>query len=152
MGKEIELKFLLSKGASIPIPAKFQKFMIKQAYIHAEKGKQVRIRITREKAVLGIKFTTGIVRDEYEYEVPMADAKEMFEKSKWKIEKKRLSFKRGKETYDVDTFPNGMIWVEVEFTSLKDMEAWEKPKWIGKEITKNNKYSNIALAKQNLKF
>ncbi len=152
MGKEIERKFLLAEGASIPIPAKFAKFKIKQAYIHAEKGKQVRVRITTGKAVLGIKYTGDLVRDEFEYEIPMKDAKVMYDKSSWKVEKNRLTFQRGKEHYDVDTFPNGMKFVEVEFKSLKDMEAWVKPSWIGEEITGVSKYSNINLAKKNLMF
>ena len=56
--------------------------------------------------------------------------------------------------YDVDTFPNKMQWVEVEFKSIKEMKLWEKniPHWIGKEITGSRQYSNIALAKQNLKW
>jgi CYTH domain-containing protein len=47
-----------------------------------------------------------------------------------------------------------MQWVEVEFKSIKQMKVWEKkiPHWIGQEITGVSKYSNIALAKQNLKF
>ena len=152
MGKEIERKFLLAEGTSIPIPAKFSKFKIKQAYIHAEKGKQVRVRITTQKAVIGVKFTDDLVRDEFEYEIPMKDAKVMYEKSPWKVEKNRLSFQRGKEHYDVDSFPNGIQFVEVEFKSVKDMEAWVKPSWLGEEITGVSKYSNINLAKKNLKF
>lgn len=152
MGKEIERKFLLAEGASIPIPGKFEKVNIKQAYIHAEKGKQIRVRITSKKAVLGIKFTGDIVRDEFEYEIPMKDAKVMYDKASWKLEKKRLSFQRGKEHYDVDTFPNKMIFIEVEFKSIKDMNSWVKPSWLGEEITNVSKYSNITLAKKNLKF
>jgi CYTH domain-containing protein len=152
MGKEIERKFLLAEGASIPIPAKFEKLNIKQAYVHAEKGKQIRVRITGKKAVLGIKFTKDIIRDEFEYPIPMKDAKLMYEKADWKLEKRRLTFQRGKEHYDVDTFPNGMQFVEVEFKSIKDMEAWVKPSWIGEEITGVGKYSNITLAKKKLMF
>lgn len=152
MGKEIERKFLLAEGTSIPIPRIFQKLNIKQAYIHAEKGKQIRVRITGKEAVLGIKFTENIIRDEFEYPIPMKDAKLMYDKAEWKLEKKRLSFKRGKEHYDVDTFPNGMVFVEVEFKSIKDMKAWVKPSWIGEEITGVGKYSNVTLAKKKLMF
>ena len=150
--KEIERKFLLADGASIPIPAKFEKFKIKQAYIFAEKDKQVRVRITTSKAVLGIKYTEGIVRDEFEYKIPLKDGKLMYEKSTAKLEKNRLSFKRSSEHYDIDTYPNGYIVVEVEFKSEKTMNNWEKPRWIGEEITNDSKYSNIILAQQNLKF
>jgi len=152
MGKEIERKFLLTEGASIPIPGKFTEFNIKQGYIAVEKDRQVRIRLTRDKAVIGIKLGDGIIRDEYEFEIPMSDGKEMYEKCVFKLEKKRLTFKRGNEQYDVDTLPNRLKFVEVEFTSIDNMEKWVKPHWIGEEITGIKKYTNIKLAKQNLKF
>lgn len=152
MGKEIERKFLLAKGTSIPIPAGYKKLKIKQGYIFAEKGKHLRIRLYKDKAVIGLKYTSGPIRDEYEYEIPMKDAKEMYAKCTMKLEKNRLTFKRFKETYDVDTFPNGIQFVEVEFNSIKDSKKWVKPHWIGKEITGESKFSNIALAKKNLKF
>lgn len=167
MGKEIELKFLLAKGSSIPIPANHKKLKIKQAYIVAEKGLQVRVRITEEpirlqsvngirksafiKSNIGIKFTGGIIRDEFEYEIPLNEAKEIYKKCKWKIAKNRLSFSVGSSHYDVDTFSNGMIFVEVEFKSVKAMKAWKKPKWLGKEITGVGKYSNIVIAKKKTK-
>ncbi len=152
MGKEIERKFLLAEGTSIPIPAKFNKFKIKQAYLTAEKGKQIRVRIMPNMAVLTVKFTGGLVRDEFEYEIPMTDAHEIYDKCKTSLEKNRLAFSRGDEHYDVDSFPNGMIFAEVEFKSLEHMDKWVKPHWLGKEITGVNRYSNISLAKKKLKF
>lgn len=150
MAKEIERKFLLS--GSIPVPEGFSKSEIKQGYILAEKGKQVRVRIAKGKGLLCVKFTDGVLRDEFEYEIPVKDAKEIFSKCTATLEKKRLSFKIDKETYDVDTYPNGLTFVEVEFKSMKDLEKWEKPSWIGEEISGKKKYSNIELAKENLKF
>jgi adenylate cyclase len=146
MAKEIERKFLLAEGASIPIPAKYERFKIKQGYLLAEKGKQIRVRLTQTKAVITIKYTANIVRDEYE--IPMKDGKEIYSKCELRIEKKRLSFSRGGVHFDVDTFINGIQFVEVEFKSLKDMKNWVKPQWLGKEITKDKRYSNIILAKQ----
>lgn len=152
MAKEIERKFLLTKGASIPIPEEHSKLKIKQGYILAEKGKQVRVRLYDTKAVLCIKYTEKFVRDEFEYEILMKDAKEIYSKCEMKLEKRRLSFKVGNQTYDVDSFPNKMVFVEVEFKSVKDMKKWVKPHWIGEEITGVKKYSNILLAKKKLKF
>jgi len=148
MAKEIEKKFLLADGASIPIPAKYARFKIKQAYLLAEKGKQIRIRLTKDKAVITIKYTGNIVRDEYEYGIPMKDGKEIYKKCELKLEKDRLTFSRDNVHYDVDTFINGIVFVEVEFKSLRDMKKWVKPSWLGKEITNDKKYSNIVLAKQ----
>lgn len=152
MGKEIERKFLLRKGSSVPTPKNFVKLNIKQGYIHAEKGKQVRVRITNN--LLGnvcIKFTNTIVRDEFEYQIPLKDAKVMYEMAPLKVEKKRISFNR-KVNYDIDTYPNGLVVVEVEFKTLDQMNKWVKPDWLGIEITGNNRYSNITLAKKNLKW
>ena len=160
MAKEIERKFLLAKGASIPIPVGYVKLSIKQGYIHVEKGKQIRVRITKwgaeEFANVCIKYTSGLVRDEFDFNVDssLKEAKELYKKCKYFLEKKRLTFQRGREHYDVDTYPNGMQWVEVEFKSLDAMKKWEKnkPHWIGEEITDVRKYSNIALAKKKLTF
>jgi CYTH domain-containing protein len=161
MAKEIERKFLLAKGASIPIPAEHRRLNIKQAYISVEKDKQVRIRLTKEygsvSANICIKYTKKLVRDEFEFEVDNKEAKELYSKCDWFVEKKRLSFYSHHMPdihYDIDSFPNGMKWIEVEFKSIKDMKKWEKsiPTWIGKEITGVSKYSNITLAKKKLKF
>lgn len=163
MSKEIERKFLLAKGASIPIPENFSKYKIKQGYIFVGKDKQARVRLTHWADILVpsicIKYTDKFIRDEFEFDVPsdIKEAKALYKSCKWTVEKKRLSFEfhvAPKVHYDVDTFPNGMEWVEVEFTSIKQMKDWEKnkPHWIGKEITGQAKYSNITLAKKNLKF
>ena len=176
MGKEIERKFLLAKEASIPIPEDFDKYRIKQGYIAVEKDKQVRIRLIREgsgtktihsrggivevgteDARVCIKYTAKLVRDEFEFDVDLAEGKALYKKCEWFVEKDRLSFDSHhmpEVHYDVDSFPNGMQWVEVEFPSIKVMKQWEKniPHWLGKEITGVRKYSNIALAKKKLKF
>lgn len=163
MGKEIERKFLLAKGTSIPIPAEHSKLSIKQGYISVEKDSQIRVRITKDNAFnfghICVKYTGKLVRDEFDFNVStqLKDAKDLYKKCKWTLEKKRLSFEshyKPRVHYDVDTFPNGMQWVEVEFLSIKDMKTWEKniPSWIGKEITGVSKYSNITLAKKKLKF
>jgi adenylate cyclase len=152
MAKEIERKFLLARGASIPIPDNYEKLNIKQGYIFTEKGRHLRIRLYKDKAVICLKFTDGPVRDEFEYEVPMKDGKDMYKKCTMKLEKHRLTFKRFNENYDVDSYPNGMQFVEVEFKTLKASKSWVKPHWIGKEITGSRQYSNIILAKKNLKW
>lgn len=161
MAKEIERKFLLAKGSSIPIPENYINVKIKQGYILLEKDKQLRVRLYVNKGFmkcfLCLKYTGKQIRDEYEYLVPEKDGKEIYSKCNLTVEKKRLSFNShhmSEVHYDVDTFPNGMQWIEVEFKSIKDMKKWEKniPSWIGKEITSVSKYSNITLAKQNLKW
>lgn len=156
MAKEIERKFLLAQGTSIPIPENFRNLEIKQAYVSAEKNKQVRVRLTKEgkkeTANVCIKYTAKLVRDEFEFDIDLKEAKALYGLCKWAVEKRRLTFTKGKEHYDVDDFPNGMVFVEVEFKSEKAMNNWIKPHWIGEEITGVSKYSNITLAKKNLKW
>lgn len=156
MGKEIERRFLLKKGYSVPIPNNFVKCKIKQGYLAAEKGQQIRVRISKYQTVsickICVKFTGKIIRDEFEYDIPNKDGKLMFDKCKWTLEKNRVSFNIGNAHFDMDNYPNGLVTVEVEFNSIKHMEKWVKPEWLGEEITGVDKYSNILLAKKNLKF
>jgi len=152
MGKEIERKFLLNSDIEVPMTLGYQSFYIKQGYLLAEKGKQVRIRITPLNAVIGIKFTENVVRDEFEYEIPIIEGYEIYNKLTLTLEKVRTSFKDGHYHYDIDTFPNNMKFCEVEFESIEAMNSWVKPSWLGKEITGVKKYSNIVLAKENLRF
>jgi CYTH domain-containing protein len=147
MAKEIEKKFLLKKGSSIPIPEGYSRFKIKQGYVFAEKDKQVRVRLIGKKSFVTIKFTDDIVRDEFEYSIPLSDGKEIYSKCELKIEKDRLSFNGDSEHYNIDSFSNGIVFIEVEFKSIKDMNKWVKPSWIGEEITGVEEYSNIYLAK-----
>jgi CYTH domain-containing protein len=149
MAKEIERKFLLTNDFSFPFVG---SSLIKQGYIFSEKGKQIRIRLYKDKAILCLKYGSGLVRDEYEYEVPFKDGIEIYKKCTTTLEKFRNTKVIGKEHYDFDTYPNGIEIVEVEFKSENDMNKWVKPKFIGREITGMKKYSNIILAKENLKF
>lgn len=152
MAKEIERKFLLTEGGSIPFPKNLRRLEIKQGYIFVEKGKHLRIRLYKTHAVLGLKYTSGPIRDEYEYDIPVNEAKEMYKKCTMKLEKIRHTFVKGKETYDIDSYPNGVMFVEVEFKTINASKKWVKPSWIGKEITGVAKYSNIVLAKKKLMF
>lgn len=152
MGKEIERKFLLGEGVSIPIPKKHKKMFIKQAYLLAQHGKQVRIRLVDKTAILGVKFTKKLIRDEYEYKIPYFEGLELYNKCELQLEKNRLSFYSNGEKFDIDSYPNGITFVEVEFKNEKALKNWVKPSWLGKEITKDKKFSNIRFAKEKLRF
>ena len=100
-----------------------------------------------------VKYTENIVRDEFEFPLGRLDeAKALYKKCDWTLEKKRLTFAVGKTHFDVDLYPTGLVVVEVEFKTLGAMNKWKKPHWVGEEITGIKKYSNITLAKKNLKF
>lgn len=154
MGKEIERKFLIV--GEIPFHIGEPK-LIKQAYIFAEKGKHLRIRVSDGKSIIGLKYTEGLVRDEFEYEVPLEEALFMYKKSELKIEKIRFKWEHGKLHFDLDLFPNGIKFLEVEFPDEEHSKAFIKyyeanRDWIGEEITGKSEYSNIVLASKKLSF
>lgn len=152
MAKEIERKFLLAEGATSPVFGDYSKIKIRQGYISGDKDKNVRIRLTADKAVLGVKFTDQPITDEFEYEIPMEEGIQIYERTESKLEKKRISFDLNKVHYDLDIYPNGLQIIEAEFKSVDQMEKWVKPIWIGEEVSKQEIYSNIFLALQNLRF
>jgi adenylate cyclase len=151
MAKEIERRFLVE--TTIPWDLGEQT-LIKQGYILASKDKQVRIRVIDHTAFLCVKFTRDFVRDEFEYQIPLADGLSIFTKCKLKIEKIRNSLSAISADYhlDVDTYPNGLVIAEVEFKSEEASENFIPVDWFGKEITGQFEYSNIALAKGGLHF
>lgn len=151
MGKEIERKFLVI--GTVPV-TKFKKEKIKQGYLYVKKNEQTRVRLYEDTSFICIKYGCGLIRDEFEYEIPLKDGKAIYKNCKLTLEKIRTSFIIGEEQYDFDQLPNGVSWMEVEFKSIKYMEKWDrnKPTWLGKEVTGNKKYSNVQIAKQNLKF
>lgn len=155
MAQEIERKFLLAEGATSPVFGDYSKIKIKQGYISGDKDKNVRIRLINgkePKAILGIKFTNEAITDEFEYEIPMEEGIQIYEKTESKLEKKRISFDFNKVHYDLDIYPNGLQIIEAEFKSVDQMEKWVKPEWIGEDVSGQSEYSNVVLAKQQLLF
>jgi len=148
MGSEIERKFLVvdqgwRKGAS--------SVEIRQGYLSSVKERVVRVRTLGEKAFLTIKgVTRGIRRSEYEYEIPLADAREMLDGlcEKPLIEKVRHTLQHGAHTWEVDEFLGdnaGLIVAEVELTH-EEAEV-ELPPWAGQEVSDDPRYFNASLIK-----
>ena len=151
MAKEIERRFLIDS----PIPWDMgEQKLIKQGYVFVAKNKQLRVRIVGDKSFLCLKYTKNISRDEYEYEIPLLDGLEIFGKCTLTLEKIRNTIHPMNHPYvlDIDTYPNGIVVVEVEFKNEDDAHSFVKPDWFGDDITGNGKYSNIELAKQHLRF
>ena len=163
MAKEIERKFLLSKEGKYELVFDDLQ-LIKQGYIFSNEDKNVRVRLVRPldgsenrrniftRGFICVKFTSDIVRDEFEYEIDAEDAISMYEKCEDKLEKIRMKNSNNKEEYDLDEYPNGLRVIEVEFKSVDAMKNWVKPGWFGKEITTDSEYSNIVLAKKKMSF
>lgn len=149
MAKERERKFLLKDdsvlGESRPVH-------IHQAYLVLDDKMQVRVRIIDSKvAYLTLKhFVSNTDRDEFEYQIPLKDAEEMFNLSYCRLEKKRVSFidalspkNGGVYTVDIDVYPSGKKVVEIEYQDEMD----EIPNYCGEEVTNVPEYSNVWIAK-----
>jgi len=145
--KEIERKFLVDHSAwGKQIKAK--SFNISQAYLHNSKDQTIRLRLKDAKAYLTIKGpTSGLTRKEYEYEIPYQEAEEMIMDLKLKVLKKRrylIDFSN--KTWEVDVFEGnlkGLVIAEIELEF--EQEAFEKPAWIGKEVSHDPSYYNANL-------
>jgi adenylate cyclase len=109
----------------------------------------VRVRIEGERAVITIKSkSTGATRGEWEYEIPVPDAAELLERlcEQPLVEKVRHRIRYGRHTWEVDEFQGenaGLVVAEIELGS--EDEAFEKPDWIGQEVTGDPRYYNSSL-------
>lgn len=147
MAKEIERKFLVDKD-KWELQQKTKGKFIKQTYLSKDPTKTIRIRIYDTEAWIGIKGAMkGISRTEYEYQIPLNDAKEMIHEFGGKcIEKLRYVIPFQEKQWEVDVFAGdntGLIVAEIELKS--EHESFEKPDWLGKEVTKDPKYLNVLL-------
>lgn len=146
MGYEIEKKFLVSNDS-------WRKLGVGkdycQGYLNSEKGRTVRIRTIGEQGILTIKGpSVDGAKLEYEYEIPYSDALEMLEKLCHKplIQKTRHKIKYRNFIWEVDEFRGeneGLLFAEIELESVNQL--FEKPDWIGKEVTDDSRYYNANL-------
>ena len=145
--KEIERKFLV-KDLDFLKNAE-NTYSIKQAYLQQDPAKSVRVRIKGEEAFLtikGISDARGLVRQEWEYPIPLRDARALMELCDDKIEKTRNVITYGKHLFEVDVFHgrnNGLVIAEIELQT--ENELIERPEWLGMEITGRTEYYNLAL-------
>ncbi len=148
MGTEIERKFLLC-GESWRNGA--TGTMYRQGYLNSAKERTVRIRTVGEGAFLTIKgITVGATRAEYEYPIPFDDCNAMLDTLAEKplIEKKRYKINYGGLIWEIDEFfgdNKGLIVAEVELQS--EVQRFDKPEWIGEEVSGDPRYFNSNLIK-----
>ena len=146
---EIERKFLvLSDGF---ISAAFSKKRIVQWYLNSNPERTVRVRIKTDKAFLTIKGKgneTGTTRLEWEREIAVSDAEKLLTICEsGMIDKIRHEVKVGNHVYEVDVFSGdneGLIIAEIELQS--EEEVFEKPHWLGKEVTNDQRFYNAFLS------
>lgn len=151
---EIERKFLVTSNAFKSDA--LRKNHIAQGYLSSEPERIVRVRIKGEKGFLTIKgksSETGISRFEWEKEIPINEAKELLLLcEKGAIEKTRYEIQVGQHLFEVDEFHGeneGLIMAEVELQS--ESEIFEKPLWLGQEVTQDPRYYNSYLSKHPFK-
>lgn len=148
--QEIERKFLVTSTDFIE--QAFQKSFIAQGYLNSCPERNVRVRIKGEKGFITVKGMgdeSGVKRFEWEKEIALFDAKMLLELcEKTIIEKTRYDVKCGNHIIEVDVFEgenSGLIVAEIELENENDL--FEKPNWLGKEVTGVTKYYNSYLSK-----
>jgi len=145
MALEIERKFLVNNNAW----PEEQGVLYRQGYLNSVKERTVRVRIIGDKGYLTVKgISRGAVRAEYEYEIPGVEAEAMLDDlcEKPLIEKMRYKIAYKGFVWEVDEFcgeNQGLIMAEVELES--EGQKFEKPEWIGKEVTADPRYYNANL-------
>jgi adenylate cyclase len=145
--KEIERKFLVKPR---DFDAMAQGVEIRQGYLAASPTRSVRVRIYGPKAFVTIKGATkGASRDEYEYEIPLEDAREILERlcDLAPVDKVRYRIPIGNHVWEVDRFRGaneGLIVAEVELKSETEQVAL--PDWIDREVTGDPRYYNSNLS------
>ncbi len=149
MAKEIERKFLVEGDAWRALAKGTNN---RQGYLNTAKERTVRVRTAEDNAFLTIKgLTVGATRAEYEYEIPFDEGKAMLDALAEKplIEKKRYKIPAGGLTWEIDEFLGdnaGLIVAEVELKS--EDQAFERPLWLGDEVTGDPRYYNANLIKK----
>lgn len=148
MAKEIERKFLVT-DMSFKQMAK-SNVAIEQGYLSLDPDATVRVRIKGESAFLTVKSRNqGAVRDEWEYPVPVADAREMMRCCKGGcVSKVRYIVPFAGRVWEVDVFRGhnaGLIIAELELPAA-DTEV-KLPSFVGEEVTGDVRYYNSSLIK-----
>ena len=149
MAVEIERKFLVINNQwrnECDPGVDFQ-----QGYLVGSEQASVRVRLEGDKAYLNIKSATlGVRRLEYEYAIPVAEAKEMLKHlcAKPLVEKTRYFIHRDNLCWEIDVFKGenaGLIVAEVELQT--EAQSFDKPAWLGEEVSHDPRYYNVSLVK-----
>lgn len=149
MPTEIERKYLV-QGDGWRESVTSQTPM-RQGYFETGPASTVRVRIEGERAVLTIKGpTVGISRAEYEYEIPLDDARQMLDIfcEGRQVEKVRYYVRHAQKTWEVDVFEGanqGLVVAEVELERAD--EEVDIPEWVGEEVSHDSRYRNAYLAR-----
>jgi adenylate cyclase len=146
MGVEIERKFRLTGNAWRALG---EPVLLRQGYLSSNPDRTVRVRVEGGQGALTIKGrSVGATRAEWEYPMPLADANELLERlcEQPIIEKYRRRIAIGAHTWEVDEFLGanaGLVVAEIELAS--EDQPFDKPDWVGQEVTDDRRYFNSSL-------
>ena len=150
MAQEIEKKFLVSSEAFKAEATKQTR--ITQGYLSSIPERTVRVRVKGTKGFItikGIGNESGASRYEWEKEIPVEEVQELLKICEpGVIDKTRYEVKAGKYTFEIDEFygeNQGLTVAEIELSSEND--SFDKPAWVGEEVTGDVKYYNSMLMK-----
>lgn len=149
MATEIERKFLVLgdqwKNQAI------RSIPMRQGYLGEPKRASIRVRTAGDHAYLNVKSATlGVTRKEYEVPLDVQDANEILDSlcEGPIIEKTRYYVPYGNHTWEVDVFHGdneGLIVAEIELES--EQQSFDKPSWLGMEVSSDPRYYNVSLVK-----
>ncbi|MBO5595209.1 MAG: CYTH domain-containing protein [Bacteroidales bacterium] len=151
---ETERKFLV-KDLSFKDLA-IRSYEIRQGYVAHDGGNTVRVRIRDKQGFLTIKGPSlnGISRYEWEREIPLEDARELFLLCRGgSIEKTRYIVPDGEKFFEVDVFygeNEGLVMAEIELE--RPDEPFERPDWLGREVTGDRRFYNSHLLRNPFKL
>lgn len=146
MGIEIERKFLVQGDGWRSQHVR----TLRQGYLSRKPDCNVRVRTDGERGFLTVKgMTHGATRAEFEYEIPLAEATEMLERmcDGPLIEKRRYRVEFSGRHWEVDEFLGdnaGLTMAEIELSA--EHESFERPPWLGEEVTHDRRYLNVNLS------
>ena len=152
MLQEIERKFLINGDFK---KEAYSSVRITQGYLNSNPQRVVRVRVKGGKGFITIKGAaddTGVSRFEWEKEISLQDAQSLLQLAEpGIIDKTRYLIKNtdGKHIWEVDEFHGnneGLVMAEIELESEND--AFDKPDWLGNEVTGDKRYYNSYLSKQ----
>ena len=147
--QEIERKFLVTDDSYRALA--YDKSEILQGYICSGHGHTVRVRTRGDKGYITIKGPSmdGISRFEWEKEITLEDARDLFSLCRaGRIEKTRYLVRSGMHTVEIDEFHGeneGLVFAEIELSDVN--ESYERPPFLGEEVTGNHRYYNAYISK-----
>ena len=141
MAVEIERKFLVDAALLPALPPADE---LHQGYLAKDPAVRVRLRTLPgggRRGFLTVKGRGLVSRAEFEYEIPPADAAELLALCATSLRKRRHLLGR----WELDFFPDRGLWLaEIELGS--ESEAFERPPWLGAEVSGDASYQNVNLA------